>query len=296
MRIGEKIRRIRTAKVMTQKQLAGDRITRNMLSRIECGVATPSLETLLYIAERLNVSPGYLLAEGEDERMYLKMYRIENIRRAFRGGEFEICRDLCLASGLEGDDEINLVLAECCAKIAKERFREGKLRSAVRYFEEAVEYAGRSAYDSGTIPAEAGVYLRYMRRISTTLGGELPGRKVSDGLAFGDPFCVYVLLLERLADRADGSEPVLPGYEDTSNLLAAHIKASAAMQKGRYHEARELLLGILTSDSTAPDPFYYNVFFDLEICSKETDNYRGAYEYAAGKVSLLERMLSEAES
>ena len=56
------------------------------------------------------------------------------------------------------------------------------------------------------------------------------------------------------------------------------------------------MLGILTSDSTAPDPFYYNVFFDLEICSKETDNYRGAYEYAAGKVSLLERMLSEAES
>ncbi|MGI6167481.1 MAG: helix-turn-helix domain-containing protein [Eubacteriales bacterium] len=295
MRLGEKIRRIRTAKDMTQKQLAGDRITRNMLSRIESGAATPSLDTLLYIAGRLNVSPGYLLAEGEDELMYRKMYLIENIRRAFRGGELEICRDLCLSSGLEGDDEINLILAKCCAGIAKEKFSAGKLRQAAHFFEEAAEYAGRSAYDSGTILAEAGIYLRYMRRISQTLGGELPGQKVSEGLAFGDPFCVYVVLLERLMDGAELSQLKNPGYEDTQNPYDTHIQAKVAVREGRYHGARELLLEILNSHIVAPKPFYYNIFYDLELCSKEIGDYRGAYEYSAGKLNLLEKMLSDTE-
>ena len=43
MNIGEKIKRLRTAKLMTQADLVGDVITRNMLSQIENGVANPSL-------------------------------------------------------------------------------------------------------------------------------------------------------------------------------------------------------------------------------------------------------------
>ena len=39
MEIGEKIKRLRSAKLMTQAELAGDHITRNMLSCIENGVA-----------------------------------------------------------------------------------------------------------------------------------------------------------------------------------------------------------------------------------------------------------------
>ena len=62
MEIGEKIKMLRTAKLMTQKELAGSEITRNMLSRIENGAAQPSLDTLRYIAKKLNVSAGFLLA------------------------------------------------------------------------------------------------------------------------------------------------------------------------------------------------------------------------------------------
>ena len=57
MNIGEKIRELRVAKLMTQAELAGTHITRNMLSCIENGSANPSLSTILYIAGRLNV-PG----------------------------------------------------------------------------------------------------------------------------------------------------------------------------------------------------------------------------------------------
>jgi transcriptional regulator with XRE-family HTH domain len=41
MNIGKKIKDLRSAKMMTQSELAGDEITRNMLSRIESGSKRP---------------------------------------------------------------------------------------------------------------------------------------------------------------------------------------------------------------------------------------------------------------
>ena len=55
LEIGEKIKTLRQSKRMTQAELSGDQITRNMLSLIENGSALPSLPTIIYIAERLNV-------------------------------------------------------------------------------------------------------------------------------------------------------------------------------------------------------------------------------------------------
>ena len=80
MKIGEKIKKLRTSKLMTQSDLVGGEITRNMLSQIENGSANPSLDTVRYIASRLNVSVGYLLSEGAEERMYLKHGQIEGIK------------------------------------------------------------------------------------------------------------------------------------------------------------------------------------------------------------------------
>ena len=64
MNIGEKIKNLRMSKMMTQQELAGEHITRNMLSRIENGFALPSMQTLLYISDKLGVPAGFLLAEG----------------------------------------------------------------------------------------------------------------------------------------------------------------------------------------------------------------------------------------
>ena len=52
---------------MTQKELAGDTISRNMLSLIESGIAYPSLETLLCLSQILNVNPGYFFADTRPE-------------------------------------------------------------------------------------------------------------------------------------------------------------------------------------------------------------------------------------
>ena len=51
--LGKRIKEARLAKKMTQSEVVGDFITRNMLSQIESGSATPSVKTLEYLCKAL---------------------------------------------------------------------------------------------------------------------------------------------------------------------------------------------------------------------------------------------------
>ena len=82
--IGEKIRELRIKKGMTQRELAGDKITRNMLSLIESGNASPSIQTLLYLSERLETSIAYFFSESErDIALFQKMEVIDELKENF---------------------------------------------------------------------------------------------------------------------------------------------------------------------------------------------------------------------
>lgn len=59
--LGEKIRTLRNERKLTLVQLAGNKMTKGMLSLIENNKATPSMENLTYIAEKLNVPVAELL-------------------------------------------------------------------------------------------------------------------------------------------------------------------------------------------------------------------------------------------
>lgn len=82
--IGSKIRALRLSRHLTQSSLAGDCITRNMLSLIENGNAAPSLSTLSALAERLEVPVGYFFAADDEEvSQFMKMSLIGKIRVLF---------------------------------------------------------------------------------------------------------------------------------------------------------------------------------------------------------------------
>ncbi|ETI70729.1 helix-turn-helix domain-containing protein [Neobacillus vireti] len=61
--LGERIREIRKKKKMTLEELAGEELTKGMLSLIENNKANPSMESLTYIAKRLDVEVTDLLEE-----------------------------------------------------------------------------------------------------------------------------------------------------------------------------------------------------------------------------------------
>lgn len=67
MKLGEKIRSARLAAGLSQRQLCGDEITRNMLSLIENNAARPSMKTLEYLSRKLGKPLSWFLDDYDPE-------------------------------------------------------------------------------------------------------------------------------------------------------------------------------------------------------------------------------------
>lgn len=293
MSIGEKIRELRVAKLMTQAELAGTQITRNMLSCIENGTANPSLSTVLYIAGRLNVPAGFLLAEEGDETLYRKMQGFSNIKHAYTVGDLRGCRSLCMSACPQADDEIGLLLANCDVGIAEEEFWSGRLRSACRFFDEALSYADRTMYPTEQLEARVGVYFRYMRRISPTLYSDLLDEEKQTAFSWRSPFSTYVEVLEALDDGdLSAAETYLAATEEES-FFAAHVRIRYRMERGEYREAKDALLDLLRAEELLREVELYAVLCELEIACRETEDFKGAYRFANEKLQALEQLLKE---
>jgi transcriptional regulator with XRE-family HTH domain len=86
MELGEKLKQARLDAGLSQRQLCGEEITRNMLSLIENGAAKPSMKTLQYLAGRLGKSVGFFLEERETASPNQEV--MESARRLYREGDF----------------------------------------------------------------------------------------------------------------------------------------------------------------------------------------------------------------
>ena len=293
MNIGEKIRSLRVAKLMTQSELAGNQITRNMLSSIENGNAQPSLSTILYIAKALNVPAGFLLAEEGDEIVYQKMNGLSNIKRAYRAEDWVGCRNLCLSSCPDPDDEIRLILANCDLEIAKSSFWRGKIRYACRFFDEAIQYAEETLYPAKHIRVEAGVYFRYMMRISQTLYSDILDDGEESEIVCRTPFSRYLDALDGLEQGELQLAETLSGDLEDSTFFREHLQVKILMNQGDYDTAKARLMELLEAGFPLNEVELYAVLCDLEICCRETEDYKGAYQFTNERVSLLEKLLRD---
>jgi transcriptional regulator with XRE-family HTH domain len=296
MTIGEKIKKLRTDKFMSQSELAGGEITRNMLSQIEHGSATPSLSTVNYLASRLNVSPGFLMANEEDEKIYRKISVIDGIKKAYIGKNYEICYDMCKSFDSE-DDEITLILAECSMRVGIEAFCKGELHKAVELFEESVEYCKQSIYSTDSVISQIKDHFAYMEMISPTFSSSVIDEcDASFVFSCALPFAVYSSIL---------SEAEINGWENVAllekrleflpedSMYTLHISARLEMSRDNYENAHSILRDLLYNGSyTLPEPMLYLILLDLETCCKEINDFKGAYEYSSSKIALLQKLLS----
>ena len=140
MTLGEKVKSARRAKKMTQAKLAKDKITRNMLSRIESGSANPSLDTIRHIAAVLNLPVAYFLSDDDDLLFYEKKEKIKDIYKAYSLRDYSYCIDK-IKSFSEVDDELAMLMTDCCFEIGKVSVMRGSLSTALRHLEMASEYA-----------------------------------------------------------------------------------------------------------------------------------------------------------
>ena len=210
--------------------------------------------------------------------------------------DYHICRDMCLHTESDGDDEIHLILAECALEIAIEEFNKGNLREACTYFDEAIENCASTIYRTETLLAKAGLYFRYMRTISATLDSNIVDvDEINWYPALTDDVSRYLFVSSNM-DRAEEAPAVLAGFENLpwnrNGVYYRILEAEAWMREEKYDSAFQNLHGLLTDPQKISEPMLYFVFCDLEICCRELGDYKRAYEYSNNKISLLQKMLT----
>lgn len=98
MELGEKIRLARLEASLSQRQLCGEEITRNMLSQIEHGTAKPSMKTLSYLAARLGKPVSYFLDEDIHQLPSRQLMEgiaiLDSAEEAIGQGKFPYARQL----------------------------------------------------------------------------------------------------------------------------------------------------------------------------------------------------------
>lgn len=300
MDIGRKIKTIRNEKLMTQNELASEVITRNMLSQIENGNALPSLSTVFYLAKKLGVPAGYLLSEGEEDFVYNKSKMMKNIKKAYIDKNFELCRQMCISSFEEYDDEMELILTDCCIGEAEMLIRNGKLYHAREILDEAIGHAQRTIYSTDAQKNRAYIMFHLLKNISPTLdSNEVDTDLTSNFLnpeLFEDVFCKYIAILfcpNSTKSFINDTFKKTEGISEHDNLFITHIDARRKISLGEYKNASNILREIMDGNVIPERLLLYFCCEDMEKCCKETEDYKGAYEFSNNKMEILEHMLAE---
>ncbi|ANU16189.1 transcriptional regulator [Planococcus maritimus] len=88
--LGARIKQIRKEQGLTLQALAGDELSKGMLSLIENNKANPSMESLSYIAERLGIDRTELLQEMPTAELRALLDEVEDKRRNVSGTSEEM--------------------------------------------------------------------------------------------------------------------------------------------------------------------------------------------------------------
>lgn len=133
MKIGEKIKRLRLERQMTQAEVCGDYITRNMLSKIENGSATPSVQTMEHIAKQLGVGVSELFGDEPAKANHTIMWQ-ESLDRIASAPDVEALSASFEAYLKECNDKVGLeavLCAYCVSAYADVRTAEAFCRSGL---------------------------------------------------------------------------------------------------------------------------------------------------------------------
>lgn len=153
--LGKKIKEARLAKKMTQSEVVGDFITRNMLSQIESGTATPSVKTLEYLAKTLGLNLTSLMPT-EKTSADDTVRRLESTKQLIREGFWREAADLAeesIAMGLM-NDEFSALLARAYYELAKESHSEKDYPAAISRADKAYALASKGVYANRSLEAD----------------------------------------------------------------------------------------------------------------------------------------------
>lgn len=274
--LGIKIKKIRKIRRLTQSVLVGDKVTRNMLSRIENGAANPSLDTLEYLANGLGVSVSYLLSEDDDLLFYEKKEAIPKIYKAYEAKNYSICIKM-INSLSEKDNELNYILSASYLEMGKKMVQQGSLISALKYLDLCEKHCEMTAIDTHHIEAQIPMYTSIAKNIQAPLL-EFESQKYTNFLISSVDYEFFKYL------TLDFS------YAFETSIYALHIEAKKLMKERNYIEASKILINAseLSKKEIYNAFVIFSIYTDLEYCYKQLYDYEKAYLYSTKRMTLLE--------
>ncbi|MBR4959985.1 MAG: helix-turn-helix transcriptional regulator [Clostridia bacterium] len=284
-RIGERIRFLRVRRNLTQKELAGEQMTRNMLSLIENGSALPSLNSLVYLAEILDVPVDYFFsATDEDEGRYLKLSAIHSLRQAYAAERYEDCITQIQALPVSAaDDEISLIGANAYLYTALQSAAAYELKTAQQHLKTSQDFLQKTVYAGEDLKKA----LVFYRELFTLLPSSLEFPERLTDLRFASSY-IPAEMLVYLSGLRGITRGMMTGKEFPKESYASkHIQALQAVSANRTDTAVRLLRE-LAQDGELPYYMRFRVYSDLEEAAGLTREYRVAYMAARKKLDLLE--------
>lgn len=155
--LGKKLKEARLAKKMTQAEVVGSFITRNMLSQIESGAAMPSVKTLAYLSGVLDIPLSELMG---GEHVPLDAFQsLQDAKERLRAGDYAGVLAICDQMPDAVSDELYALGARACLGWARAMAEEDVLADVTRLMRRAIDYAGRGLYASESLAAECALFL-----------------------------------------------------------------------------------------------------------------------------------------
>ncbi|MBR6044116.1 MAG: helix-turn-helix transcriptional regulator [Ruminococcus sp.] len=151
--LGRRIKEARLAKKLTQAEVVGDFITRNMLSQIESGAALPSVKTLQYLSKVLEVPMSQLMPEEENNTDSASDYI--RLRSSFEQGAYEQLANSPEITGFE--DELSAMRALAHLELARSYDYTDivSLQQAADHAKLASQFAEKGIFSNEAVRSEA---------------------------------------------------------------------------------------------------------------------------------------------
>lgn len=251
MELGQKLKQARLDAGLSQRQLCGDTITRNMLSLIENGSAQPSMDTLRYFAQRLGKPMSYFLEEGNQ-----RSAGIDGAWAALAGENPEQVLALTLE---EEGPEGTLLRAWARLALAEAAIESQRFPYARSLLAEARNDCRNAVVCSRELERRR-LLLAY--RADPQQAAEIAGKLEDDELILRADAALADGAADRCAALLDSA-----ASRDSERWIA--LRAESCFTQGEYHRAAELYKQIEGSSLRR-----------LEQCYEKLGDYKMAYHYA----------------
>ena len=258
MELGQRLKAARLEMGLSQRQLCGDVITRNMLSQIENGSARPSMETLRYLSSILGKPMGYFLEEEAVTSPNRDV--MDRARRAFEQGDEPGALDVL--EDYKGPDPVFdrekhllAALAQIC--LAEKAIKEEKKTYAETLLLRAGQEGGETPYYTKELER---------RRLCLLFAARPDKGRELGALLPADPERT-LLMAAAAPDRAG----MILDSDPQDDPRWYFMRAEAWYAEGNYAKA-------IGCYEKAPQTV--KTLEKLESCCKELEDYKTAYYYA----------------